>query len=51
MLVPAVKQKFAKIHENYNELRIEFDGGYAVVFRAYNEGAAYRLRRRCRNSR
>jgi alpha-glucosidase len=42
-LVPAVKQKFAKIRENYNELRIEFDGAYAVVFRAYNEGAAYRF--------
>ncbi len=43
VLVPAVKQKFAKIRENYNELRIEFDGGYAVVFRAYNEGVAYRF--------
>jgi alpha-glucosidase len=43
VLVPVVRQKFAKIHENYNELRIEFDGGYAVVFRAYNEGAAYRF--------
>ena len=40
---PQVHQKFAKIRENYNELRIEFDGGYAVVFRAYNEGAAYRF--------
>ncbi len=43
MLVPVVRQKFAKIRENYNELRIEFNGGYAVVFRAYNEGAAYRF--------
>src|SRR5438552_949693 len=40
---PAVHQKFAKIRENYNEVRIEMDGGYAVVFRAYNEGAAYRF--------
>ena len=42
-LEPAVKQKFAKIRDHYNELRIELEGGLAVVFRAYNEGAAYRL--------
>jgi alpha-glucosidase len=43
VLEPVVRQKFAKIRENYNELRLEIEGGYAVVFRAYNEGAAYRL--------
>ncbi len=42
-LEPAVHQKFAKIRENHNEVRIEMEGGYAVVFRAYNEGAAYRF--------
>ena len=42
-LEPAVRQKFAKIRENYNELRLEMEGNYAVVFRAYNEGMAYRL--------
>ncbi len=40
---PVVRQKFARIRDNYNELRVSFDGGYAVVFRAYNEGAAYRF--------
>ena len=40
---PPVRQKFAKIRENYNEVRLEMDGGFAVVFRAYNEGAAYRF--------
>ena len=40
---PPVRQKFAKIRENYNEVRLEMEGGYAVVFRAYNEGAAYRF--------
>ena len=40
---PPVHQKFAKLRENYNEVRIDMDGGYAVVFRAYNEGAAYRF--------
>ena len=43
VLEPVVRQKFAKIRENYNESRIEFDGGYAVAFRAYNEGVAYRF--------
>jgi alpha-glucosidase len=40
---PAVRQKFAHIREHYNELRLNMEGGYAVVFRAYNEGAAYRF--------
>jgi alpha-glucosidase len=43
MIQPVVRQKFAGIREWYNELRLEMDGGYAVVFRAYNEGAAYRF--------
>ena len=42
-LTPVVRQKFATIHEHYNELRVDLQGNYAVVFRAYNEGAAYRL--------
>jgi len=43
ILEPVVRQKFEKIRERYNELRLEMDGGYAVVFRAYPEGVAYRL--------
>ena len=43
VLEPVVRQKFANIRENYNQLRLEMEGGYAVLFRAYNEGAAYRL--------
>jgi alpha-glucosidase len=43
VLEPAVRQKFAKIRERYNELRLDFAGGYAVVFRAYPEGLAYRF--------
>ena len=43
VLEPVVRQKFAKIRERYNELRLEMEGGYAVVFRAYPEGAAYRI--------
>ncbi len=40
---PVVRQKFAKIRDRYNELRLDMEGGYALVFRAYNEGAAYRF--------
>ncbi len=43
VLEPVVHQKSATIRENYNEVRIEMHGGYAVAFRAYNEGAAYRF--------
>jgi len=40
---PVVKQKFAKIRERYNELRLSLAGNFALTFRAYNEGVAYRL--------
>jgi alpha-glucosidase len=43
VLTPTVRQKFAKIPERFNEVRIQMDGGFAVTFRAYNEGAAYRI--------
>src|SRR5579864_9140778 len=39
---PVVRQKFAKIRDRYNDLRLNFDGGYSVIFRAYDEGVAYR---------
>ena len=42
ILKPVVRQKAAELRDHYNELRMEMDGGYAVVFRAYNEGVAYR---------
>jgi alpha-glucosidase len=43
VIEPAIRQKFAHVRENYNELRLEMEGGYTVVFRAYNEGVAYRF--------
>jgi len=43
VIEPVVRQKFAKIRDHYNELRLEMEGGCAVTFRAYNEGVAYRL--------
>src|SRR6185503_9993553 len=39
---PVVRQKSARLRENYREVRLEMEGSYAVVFRAYNEGVAYR---------
>lgn len=35
--------KNKEIADCYNELTLSFDGGYAVCFRLYNEGAAYRF--------
>ncbi|GAC1642901.1 MAG: glycoside hydrolase family 97 protein [Candidatus Acidiferrum sp.] len=43
ILEPVVHQKSAKIRERYNELKLELDGNYAVIFRAYPEGVAYRI--------
>jgi len=40
---PVVRQQFARIRDHYNELKITFAGNYAVTFRAYNEGVAYRF--------
>ncbi|HEX8685282.1 MAG TPA: glycoside hydrolase family 97 protein, partial [Pyrinomonadaceae bacterium] len=40
---PAVRQKSARVRDAYNELRLEMDGDYAVVFRVYDEGVAYRF--------
>jgi alpha-glucosidase len=42
-IVCPVPQKSARIREHYNELKLEMEGDYAVVFRAFNEGVGYRL--------
>jgi alpha-glucosidase len=38
-----VPRKSAQIREAFNELRLDMNGNYAVVFRAYDEGVAYRI--------
>ena len=48
---PVVRQKFGSIRDHYNELRLNMEDGYAVVFRAYNEGAAYRFETSLREER
>jgi alpha-glucosidase len=39
---PIVREKRSSIAEHYNELRIDFENHFTLVFRAYNEGVAYR---------
>jgi alpha-glucosidase len=35
--------KRAKVHDNYNQLILKFNGDYGLIFRAYNDGVAYRF--------
>ena len=42
-LEPPVRQKAAALRERFHELRLDMQGGWAVVFRAYDEGVAYRI--------
>lgn len=32
-----------RVTNNYNQLTLNFKGGYGLIFRAYNDGAAYRF--------
>ncbi len=43
MLLPVVTQKAAKVPDVFNELTLEFAGSYALIFRAYDDGVAYRF--------
>jgi alpha-glucosidase len=42
-LEPAVPRRAASLRERFKELRLDLKGGYAVRFRAYDEGVAYRF--------
>ena len=33
----------ARFTEHYNQLRLDFEGGYSVTFRVFDEGCAYRF--------
>jgi alpha-glucosidase len=44
VLHPVLKVKSADIADHFNEISLEFTGGYGLDFRAYNDGAAYRWR-------
>jgi len=41
-LIPVVKQKSAVIRDQYNELVMQFSEGYTLIFRAYDDGIAWR---------
>jgi len=42
-IIPPVRIKSAVIPDRFNEMSIEFVGGFSLIFRAYNEGVAYRF--------
>lgn len=42
VIYPPIYKKKA-IEDNYNELTLDFKGGYGLVFRAYEDGVAYRF--------
>ena len=41
--IKATNYKRSVVHDIYNELALSFKGNYKVVFRAYDEGVAYRF--------
>lgn len=46
---PVLPRKYANILNEYNELEIEFKGNYSLIFRVYNDGAAYRWKTTLKN--
>lgn len=40
---PYLHLKYAEVPNNFNEMTLKMKGGYSVVFRAYNDGIAYRF--------
>ena len=40
---PVIKEKYGVIADNFNELTVNFKGGYSLILRAYDDGVAYRL--------
>lgn len=41
-IIPVVAEKRAKVIDHCNELTIDFKEDYSLIFRAYNDGVAYR---------
>ena len=42
-IIPAVAQKQSLVRNKANEITLYFKGGHGIVFRAYNEGIAWRF--------
>jgi len=43
LIVATIPVKSKEIINQYNELKLDFKGGYSIYFRAYNDGVAYRF--------
>lgn len=43
-IYPQIREKRKEINDVFNELELEFNGNYSIIFRAYNDGVAYRFR-------
>jgi alpha-glucosidase len=43
-LFPLIRHKSKEINDRYNELELFFQGNYSIVFRAYDDGIAYRFK-------
>jgi alpha-glucosidase len=42
-IIPPIKEKRAVIADRFNEAALTFKGGFGVIFRAYDDGVAYRF--------
>lgn len=42
-IIPPVRIKSKVIADKFNEISIEFKGGFGLIFRAYDDGVAYRF--------
>lgn len=42
VLKPVVPRKYAEVENTFNEMELQFKKGYSLIFRAYNDGVAYR---------
>ncbi len=43
VIEPVIQQKSEEVTDRYNELILNFEGNYSVVFRVYDDGVAYRF--------
>ena len=43
IIEPPVREKYATLHEQFNEAIVTFAGGYGLVLRVYDGGVAYRF--------
>ncbi len=44
VIYPEIRQKNKSVHDVYNEVELIFKGNCSIVFRAYNQGVAYRFK-------